>query len=454
MKTLANSPFKAYDIRGRVPDQLNEERARRIGQAFARVVRPTGPVVIGRDMRPSSKALADALAAGLNQGGVDSRDIGLCGTEVVYHAASLEGMGGGVMITASHNPADYNGMKMVREQAIPLSGDTGLKDIEALLAEDQSLPDAEKAGSHERLDVFGDYVDRVRSFVDTDRLRPLKLVVNAGNGCAGPAFDAIARGLPLEVARIHHEPDGRFPNGVPNPLLTENRSVTADAVVESGADFGVAWDGDYDRCFFFDHNGRFIEGYYLVGLFARQLLEKSPGEKIILDPRLTWNTLEEVSAAGGIPLINKSGHAFIKERMRAEDALYGGEMSAHHYFRDFAYCDSGMIPWLLLAELISITGKSLAQLVDERIRAYPCSGEINFTVDDSDLVLERVFDHFGSQDPVIDRTDGISLEFPDWRFNLRTSNTEPVIRLNVETRGDAALLKQKTNALRRLIESG
>ena len=451
MKILENSPFKAYDIRGRVPDQLDEERAFLIGQAYARVVRPTGPVAIGYDMRNSSQSLAAALARGLNRAGVDTRDIGLCGTEVVYHAASLEGMGGGIMITASHNPADYNGMKMVREQAIPISGDTGLKEIETILASGAQPWTVERPGGHSRMDVFDDYVARVRGFVDNDALKPVKVVVNAGNGCAGPAFDAIAEGLPLSITRLHHQPDGEFPNGVPNPLLPENREETARAVVDAGADLGIAWDGDYDRCFFFDHRGRFIEGYYLVGLFARQMLEKSPGEKIVLDPRLIWNTLSEVADAGGTALINKSGHAFIKERMRADNAVYGGEMSAHHYFRDFSYCDSGMIPWLLLLERIATTGKSLAELVDERIRAFPCSGEINFAVDDPRAVMDRVLQHFAPEDPAIDRCDGISLSFDTWRFNLRASNTEPVIRLNVETRADEQLLAEKTGLLRSLI---
>ncbi|NEZ05214.1 phosphomannomutase [Wenzhouxiangella sp. XN201] len=451
MQTLPNSPFKAYDIRGRVPDQLDEDRAFRIGQAYAQVVEPRGPVAIGRDMRLSSQAMAEALARGLNRAGVDTRDIGLCGTEVVYHAASLEGMGGGIMITASHNPADYNGMKLVRERAIPISADTGLKEMEAILASEPAPQDTERPGEHRRMEVFESYVERVRAFIDASDLKPIKLVVNAGNGCAGPAFDAIAEGLPLEVTRLHHAPDGRFPNGVPNPLLRENRKETAQAVIDNNADLGIAWDGDYDRCFFFDHTGRFIEGYYLVGLFARQLLEKSPGEKIILDPRLTWNTLDEVASAGGTALVNKSGHAFIKERMRTENALYGGEMSAHHYFRDFAYCDSGMIPWLLLLERISATGQSLADLVDARIEAYPCSGEINFTVDDAAAVTERVLDHFAGENPRIDRTDGISLEFERWRFNLRSSNTEPVIRLNVETRADRDLLDERVRLLESLI---
>ena len=450
--TLKNSPFKAYDIRGQVPTELNEDRAHAIGLAYAEVIRPSGPVVVGRDMRLSSLSLSQALTRGLNEAGVDTLDIGLCGTELVYHAASLEGMGGGVMVTASHNPADYNGMKMVREQAIPISADTGLKEIEHLLAEGRIAPGGSAVGSHGELNVHEGYCERLLAMIDTDAIKSLKLVVNAGNGCAGPAFDALAANLPLEVVRLHHEPDGRFPNGVPNPLLPENRAETAGAVVDSGADLGVAWDGDFDRCFFFDHRGRFIEGYYLVGLFAAQLLERSPGSKIVLDPRLTWNTLEQVRQAGGQALINKSGHAFIKERMRREDAIYGGEMSAHHYFRDFSYCDSGMIPWLLLIERISRSGLSLAEMVDERISAFPCSGEINFSVASTNTVIQAVLDAYQDGSENLDRTDGISLEFADWRFNLRASNTEPVIRLNVETRADPELLESKVGELSRLIQ--
>ncbi|AKS42614.1 phosphomannomutase/phosphoglucomutase [Wenzhouxiangella marina] len=451
MKTLEHSPFKAYDLRGRVPESLNSERAQAIGRAYARIIGPTGPVVIGRDMRLSSPELAQALTEGLNQAGTDTIDIGLCGTELVYHAASRPGMGGGIMITASHNPADYNGMKMVREQAIPISADTGLKDIEHAVAEGLPAADVE-AGTTGQEDVLDQYVARMLGQIEADRLRPLKVVVNAGNGCAGPAFDAIARHLPLQISRLHHQPDGHFPNGVPNPLLPENRAETSQAVRQADADFGIAWDGDFDRCFFFDEDGRFIEGYYLVGLFAATLLEKQPGGKIVLDPRLIWNTLDQVQQAGGVPLINKSGHAFIKERMRAEDALYGGEMSAHHYFRDFSFCDSGMLPWLLLAETLSTTGRSLGELVDERIRAYPCSGEINFSVPDAGQALQTIFDAYRQEDPVIDRTDGISMDFGNWRFNLRASNTEPVIRLNVETRGDQALLEDRVGELTRRIE--
>jgi len=453
MSTLEHSPFKAYDIRGQVPQFLNAERAFDIGRAYVAVIQPKGAIAVGRDMRLSSDELADALIRGLNYAGVDAVDIGLCGTELVYHAASQAGMGGGVMVTASHNPADYNGMKMVREDAIPISQDTGLRDIEALMAT-RSLPEAAThTGQCSQTSYTDGYIKRILGLVDVDRIKPLKIVVNAGNGTAGPFFDALVQHLPLEVIRLHHEPDGHFPNGVPNPLLPENREQTAEAVIASGADFGVAWDGDFDRCFFFDHNGRFIEGYYLVGLFAQQLLKKFPGEKIVLDPRLTWNTLDDVRSAGGVALINKSGHAFIKERMRKEQAIYGGEMSAHHYFRDFSYCDSGMIPWLLLAQNISDSNKSLAELVDERIEAYPCSGEINFHVGDTSLVIDQVLQRFSDLNPEIDRTDGISLEFECWRFNLRASNTEPVIRLNVETRRDGALLDEKTNELSAFIQS-
>jgi phosphomannomutase len=453
VSTLSHSPFKAYDIRGRVPDALNEQRARDIGRAYAAVIRPNGPVAIGRDMRLSSPELAQALTEGLNSAGVDTIDIGLCGTELVYHAASRPGMGGGVMVTASHNPADYNGMKLVREEAIPISGDTGLKDIEALLAEGNLEPPLAQPGRHRKEDLLDEYVLRMIAGIDVDRIKPLKLVVNAGNGCAGPTFDAIARHLPLDIVRLHHRPDGHFPNGVPNPLLTENRCETADAVRKHQADFGIAWDGDFDRCFFFDADGRFIEGYYLVGLFAARLLEKHPGETIVLDPRLTWNTLDQVAKAGGRAVINKSGHAFIKERMRTENAMYGGEMSAHHYFRDFSFCDSGMLPWLLLAETISETSRTLAELVDERIQAYPCSGELNFKVGDTNEVIRQVQEKYSSDDPVIDRTDGISLEFEQWRFNLRASNTEPVIRLNIETRSDPDLLEEQTRQLSDLIET-
>ena len=453
MSQPAASPFKAYDIRGQVPLSLNDALAERIGEGFAAIIQPDGPVAIGRDMRLSSAGMAQALQRGLNRSGIATVDIGLCGTEMVYHAASRAGMGGGVMVTASHNPADYNGMKMVREQAIPISGDTGLKDIEQWIDGGGQADTAGRSGRHTEEDITAAYVQRMLDSIETRTLKPFKVVVNAGNGCAGPVFDAIAEHLPLDIVRLHHEPDGHFPNGVPNPLLNENREETAAAVRAAGADLGIAWDGDFDRCFFFDADGRFIEGYYLVGLFAAEALGQHPGGRIVLDPRLTWNTLDLVSQAGGTALINKSGHAFIKERMRREDAIYGGEMSAHHYFRDFAYCDSGMLPWLMLLQIMSRSGRSLAELVDERIRAFPCSGEINFSVNHPRAAIAAVLEQYATPDGTLDKTDGISLEFADWRFNLRSSNTEPVIRLNVETRANPDLLAERTDQLSRLIQS-
>jgi phosphomannomutase/phosphoglucomutase len=394
--------------------------------------------------------LTAAVARGLNDGGAAVIDNGLCGTEEVYFQTAHRGVGGGIMVTASHNPVDYNGMKLVRQDARPISGDTGLRDIEALVDAGEFPSAGEPAA--QRLDADkSEYIEHLLGYVDCAALRPLRIVVNPGNGGAGLVIDQLAPYLPFEFIRIHHEPDGRFPHGIPNPLLPESRAATADAVRAHGADFGIAWDGDFDRCFFFDADGRFIEGYYLVGLLAAQLLEKHPGGKIVHDPRLCWNTIDMVKAAGGVPVMSKTGHAFIKERMRAEDAVYGGEMSAHHYFRDFAYCDTGMVPWLLIAERVSRTGVPLAQMVEQRIAAYPCSGEINFKVADAATVIHKLHDNYAAGALVEDHTDGLSLEFDMWRFNVRTSNTEPLLRLNIETRADVALLAAKTAELRRLI---
>ncbi len=450
--------FKAYDVRGRVPDQLHPGMVYCMGRAYARVIKPQGPVAVGHDIRLTSLEFATALIAGLNAEGVATRDIGQGGTEMVYYAAGQAGMGGGIMVTASHNPKDYNGLKMVRAEARPISADTGLADIEQetrrLLAEaDIPAVFAVQDDLHQAWDITTGYVQKVRSFVDIAAIKPLKVVVNAGNGCAGPVFDAIAQGLPLDVLRIQHEPDGHFPQGVPNPMLEECQKVTADAVVRQGADLGIAWDGDFDRCFFFDETGRFIEGYYLVGLLAEQLLRKSPGAAIVHDPRLSWNTVELVQAHGGLPVVSKCGHSFIKDKMREVDAVYGGEMSAHHYFRDFFYCDSGMVPWLLIIELLAQEGKPLSALVDDCMRHYPCSGEINFTVSDAPAALARVREAFVEQALSVDTLDGLSLEFADWRFNLRSSNTEPVVRLNVESRADASLMQERTRELSQLLRA-
>ena len=434
--------FKAYDIRGRLPDQLNEEIAWRIGRAYAQFLQPQR-VVIGHDVRISSPSLSDALAKGLTAGGSDVLDIGLCGTEEIYHATFSQQLDGGIMVTASHNPIDYNGMKLVREQSKPISGDSGLNEIQELAAVGH-FSESSRVGKVNPVSFKNAYIEHLLSYLNGANLKPLKIVVNAGNGCAGPIIDLLESYLPVEIIKICHQPDGTFPNGIPNPLLPENRSLTQDAVLQHQADLGVAWDGDFDRCFLFDEKGQFIEGYYIVGLLSQMLLANNPGQKIIHDPRLIWNTIDIVNQAGGVPIQSKTGHAFIKERMRAENALYGGEMSAHHYFRDFAYCDSGMIPWLMVVELMSQRGLSLSQLVKERMKKFPASGEINRTVSDSGQVIEAIRQQYEPGCRGIDFTDGLSLDMGEWRFNLRESNTEPVIRLNVESRGDAKLMQTKT----------
>jgi phosphomannomutase/phosphoglucomutase len=443
--------FKAYDIRGRVPDELNEDIAYRLGRAFARTV-GEGAVVVGFDIRRDSPGLAEAIVRGLNDEGRDVVDIGLCGTEEVYFQTFHRQVAGGIMVTASHNPIDYNGMKLVREGSRPISGDTGLRDIERLVEENAFGESSGASGGVVHDHDKSAYIQHLLGYVDASAIKPLKVVVNAGNGSAGRIVDLLEAHLPLQFVRVNHEPDGSFPNGIPNPLLPENRSATADAVREHGADFGIAWDGDFDRCFLFDARGEFIEGYYIVGLLAAQILEKHPGAKIIHDPRLTWNTIDMVERAGGVAIESKTGHAFIKERMRAEDAIYGGEMSAHHYFREFAYCDSGMIPWLLVAERLSRTDISLEDMLTRRMAAYPCSGEINFVVDDAKAVVARVLSYYEKDAPSLEYIDGTSADFGTWRFNLRSSNTEPLLRLNVESRGDAELMKAKTAELGRIIE--
>jgi phosphomannomutase/phosphomannomutase/phosphoglucomutase len=455
------SCFKAYDIRGRIPDELNTDIAYRIGRAYAENIQPTR-VIVGRDIRLSSNEMADAVIKGLQDAGVNVYDIGLCGTEEVYYAtfaytdADMP-MDGGIMVTASHNPKDYNGMKLVREQSKPVSGDTGLNDIKLLAEANNFAAPVAHRGTVTAISIGADYTEHLLGYIDPLALKPLKVVVNAGNGAAGHAIDWLEAALqkamaqPLEFIKIHHEPDGHFPNGIPNPLLTENRDSTIAAIKEHNADLGIAWDGDFDRCFVFDETGRFIEGYYIVGLLAEAFLKQNPGAKIVHDPRLTWNTIDIVNSMSGIAVQSKTGHAFIKERMRLEDAVYGGEMSAHHYFRDFSYCDSGMIPWLLVIELMSKSGKKLSQLVDERMRLFPASGEINRTIAQPEAAIELVKKHYEKDAQVVDYTDGLSMEFGSWRFNLRCSNTEPLVRLNVESRGDEALMQAKTEELLALL---
>ncbi|WP_434278684.1 phosphomannomutase CpsG [Acinetobacter sp. CE-15] len=431
--------FKAYDIRGKLGTELNEEIAYKVGRAYGQIYQPK-TVVIGCDIRLTSEALKQATIRGLNDAGVDVLDLGMTGTEEVYFAAFHLDVQGGIEITASHNPMDYNGMKLVRENARPISADTGLKEIQSL-AESEQFIEVEKKGSTQKYNILPEFIEHLLTYIDPSKIRPLKLVMNAGNGAAGHVVDAIeekfkALNIPVEFIKIHNHPDGTFPNGIPNPILVENRDSTRNAVLIHHADMGIAWDGDFDRCFLFDEKGQFIEGYYIVGLLAQAFLLKQAGEKIVHDPRLVWNTLDIIEQYQGIAVQSKSGHAFIKDVMREHNAAYGGEMSAHHYFRDFAYCDSGMIPWLLAILVVSETQQSLSSLVEGMIERFPCSGEINFKVEDTQKTIQKIFDHFADLTPAIDQTDGVSLDFGAWRLNVRASNTEPLLRLNIESRAD------------------
>lgn len=437
--------FKTYDIRGIVPSELNPDIAYKIGRAYAKML-AAKTVVIGNDIRLSGPALKQALTQGLRDSGVNVIDIGECGTEEIYFSVPFLDADGGICITASHNPANYNGMKFVGKGSTPISADNGLLAIKQY-AQDNDFTPISVIGTLTQMNTRVDYIEKLKTFVNIDRLKPLTVVANPGNGGAGAIINALESHLPLTFKKLHFTADGHFPNGVPNPLLLENRQDTRAAVIAEQADFGIAWDGDFDRCFFFDEKGEFIEGYYIVSLLAEMMLKKHPKEKIIYDPRLYWGTLDTIAAAGGEAVVSKTGHAYIKQTMRQENALYGGEMSAHHYFRDFYYCDNGNIPWLLISELISSSGKTLSQLVAELTLRYPCSGEINLTVNNSQKLLALITKHYQTSATSVDYTDGIGMEFNDWRFNVRTSNTEPLLRVNVETRADKTLLKTKTEEL-------
>jgi len=443
--------IKAYDIRGRVPDVLNADFAYDLARAYSTVFQPK-TLVVGHDIRQEGPELNEALCRGFAESGVQVLHLGLCGTEEVYFATSHYQADGGIMITASHNPKGYNGMKLVKNGSQPIGQDSGLKDIKTTMASQSFCETVPTPTPLVEIHDKSAYIQHLLGLIDLDELKPLKILVNAGNGAAGPTFDQLAKHLPFEFIRMQHEPDGNFPNGIPNPMLFENREVTANALKENQADFAVAWDGDFDRCFLFDETGYFIEGYYLVGLLAKTLLERNPGEKIIYDPRMTWNTIEQVTESGGIPLQCRTGHSFIKDMMRRENAIYGGEMSAHHYFRDFFYCDSGMIPWLLIAELMSKTGKTLSDLIGDRAKRFPCSGELNYKVTNAKAIMQAVEAAYLPLNPVIDPTDGIGYEFKEWRMNMRTSNTEPLLRLNVESRGNPELVAAKVKEIEAIIE--
>lgn len=440
--------FKAYDIRGKVPSELNEDLAYKIGRAFAKLTNAK-KVVIGYDVRSSSISLSQSLTEGLTDAGADVIDIGLCGTEMVYFGTPHLDADGGIMITASHNPPEYNGMKFVKRDAVPVGYDSGLNKVEEMIVKNELGEISPYKGTYEQKDVMEAFINNLKNFYDASKIKDFTVVVNAGNGNAGLAVDVLEKDLPVKLIKIFNEPDSSFPNGVPNPLLVENRQATIDAVLGNKADLGVAWDGDYDRCFFFDEKGNFIEGYYIVGLLAKSILKNNPGEKIVHDPRLVWNTIDIVNKHNGTPAQSVSGHAYIKEKMREVNAIYGGEMSAHHYFRDNAYSDSGMIPFLLTMQLMSEENKKLSELVEEMIESYPCSGEINSTIDNPAGKLIEIEKKYS--DGKIDKTDGISVEYSNWRFNVRMSNTEPIIRLNVESKGDVNLLDEKTQELLSLI---
>lgn len=442
--------FKAYDIRGKVPSELNNELGYKIGRAFSKLTQAK-KIVIGYDIRKSSLEISEALKNGLTDSGADVIDIGLCGTEMIYFSTPFFDADGGIMITASHNPSEYNGMKFVAKGSVPVGYDSGLNEVEKMIVNNELGEISKTKGTVTKKEVMKEFITHLSQFYDAKKINSLKVVVNAGNGCAGIALDSLESKLPVKMIKMFNNPDGNFPNGVPNPMLEENRKPTIEIIKRENADLGVAWDGDYDRCFFFDEHGNFIEGYYIVGLLAKSILKNHPGEKIVHDPRLVWNTIEVVEKSGGKTVVSKSGHAFIKQKMREVNSIYGGEMSAHHYFRENAYSDSGMIPFLLILQLMSEEKKKLSELVDEMIADYPCSGEINSTINDPAGKIKEIEKKYS--DGKIDHLDGVSIEYPDWRFNLRMSNTEPILRLNVESRGDEKLLKQKTDELLKIIRS-
>lgn len=446
---IEKSAFKAYDIRGRIPEEVNESLAYQIGRAFVALYNPS-KVVVGRDIRLTSESMAIALAEGFTDGGCEVIDIGLCGTEQVYHATAAWGAQGGVMITASHNPANYNGLKLVSKEARPISSDTGLMDLYERIAKEpfsSGVESGKEKGKVIKKDSTEDFVNYLLKLVPTADMKPIKVVANAGNGCAGPIVAALAKHLPIEIIPMNFEPDGTFPNGIPNPLLPDRRQATSDAVLKHEADLGIAWDGDFDRCFLFDHKGRFIDSYYIVGFLAEVFLQKESGSTIIYDPRLIWNTEEIVKKAGGHPVESRGGHAFMKATLRKVDAIYGGEASGHHFFRDFHYCDSGMLPWLYVVSELCRRNCTLAEVVDAAMNRYPVSGEINRQVENANQIIDGIEKKYAPSAIRVDHLDGLSVEFSDWRFNLRTSNTEPLTRLNMETRGDSKLLKEKTEEL-------
>jgi phosphomannomutase len=453
MKPL--SCFKAYDVRGIVGTEIDENVAYRIGRAFAEHL-GARKVVVGSDARLSGEALKQALANGLMDGGADVIDIGLSGTEEIYFATSHLGLDGGIEVTASHNPIDHNGFKFAGPGSRPLSMDGEFAAIKRLAA-GAEFKTPETRGTLSKSSILAAYVEHLLSLADLGKFRPLRIVADSGNGAAGHVIDAIEShfeklAVPVEIVKVNHEPDGNFPNGIPNPLLPDRRSATAKAVRDNGADLGIAWDGDFDRCFFYDETGAFVSGYYVAGILSGIFLEKDPAAAIICDSKLYWNTLDIIEEANGRAVMSRTGHVFFKEQMRKHGAIYGGEVSAHHYFRDFSYCDSGMIPWLLVVEHMGVTGKRMSELVADRAGKFASSDEINFTVRDPARVMAGVCEACQADALKIENIDGLGIAFENWRFNLRASNTEPLLRLNVESRMNANLVNEKIAELSGLIE--
>ena len=432
--------FKAYDVRGIYPTELDEDGAHATGRAYVEQFEPRR-IAVGRDMRLSSPSMAAALIRGVTEAGCDVLDLGLVGTEMVYFAVGELDLDGGVAVTASHNPKDYTGMKIVRRGALPVGGDSGLLDIRDRAMALGDASEGQSLGQVQEYDVWPAYVERVLSFVDVSAIRPLRVVIDAANGMAGVMLPPVLERLPIEAVRYYFEPDGTFPNHEPNPLLPENREFIVERTTTEGADFGVAFDGDADRCFFVDDEGEFVPGDFVTALLAESVLEKSPGGKIIYDVRASWAVPETIEAAGGTPLINRVGHAFIKHRMREEGAVFGGEVSGHYYFRDFSQADSGVVPFLLMLELVSRRGEKLSEILRPYRDRYFITGELNTPVPDVALKLEELEDRFGPQGEV-SHLDGISVNADDWHFNVRPSNTEPLLRLNLEARSKE-LMEQK-----------
>ncbi len=444
--------FKAYDIRGTLGETLDEDMVFEIGRALIEETSAKN-VAIGADARPSSPSLKNAMIEGMRMQGANVIDLGSTGTEEIYFAAQYLDIDLGVEVTASHNPIGDNGLKFIKRGGVPVQSP------ELMRIRDRVVSGIFQDGNMGMLSsesILEPYVDHLLTYIDVSLLADFKILTNAGNGMAGHVIDAIEEriiktGLASPFVKMHHEPDPSFPNGIPNPLIASNQPVTANKVRETGADIGVAWDGDFDRCFFFDEKGQFIEGYYIVGMLAEAFLAKTGPDAVVYDPRLTWSTIERVENAGGKAIQAPVGHAFIKAIMREHNAVYGGEMSAHHYFRDFGYCDSGMIPWMLVVELLSKSGKSLSELVEKAQAEFPCSGEINFKVEDAKASIAKIRAHFEDQNPQIDEMDGLSMDFGTWRVNIRASNTEPLLRLNVESRGNRVLMDKMTDTIKTLI---